>query len=238
MDAMSKAAYDQGWQDKWDDMKRYGPFSCHIRRILKNIIRPLNVRSILDVGCGQGSLLTELKLEFPHLEPFGIDISKAAVDLARQRVPDGHFWIMDIARDSLNKKCDLVICSEVLEHIPDDDLALRNLREMTSKYLVISTPQGRMRKFEQQVGHVRNYAPGELVKKLEVNGFDVVSVIEWGFPFYSPLYRDFLEFIGSKGTTGEFGQVRKLISKFIYLLFMLNSSRHGDEIFVLAQPNR
>ena len=39
---------------------------------------------------------------------------------------------------------------------------------------------------------MRNYARGELVRKLEETGFVVVSVIEWGFPFYSPLYRDFL----------------------------------------------
>jgi SAM-dependent methyltransferase len=236
MDVMSKAAYDQGWELKWDDMKKYGPFSRHVRRILINMIRPLDVTSTLDVGCGQGSLLTELKMEFPHLEPFGIDISTAAVELARRRVPDGEFWVMDIERDAPNKKCDLVICSEVLEHIPNDNIALRNLKGMTGKYLVISTPQGRMRNFEKQVGHVRNYAPGELIKKLEANGFTIVSVVEWGFPFYSPLYRNFLDLTGSKGTTGEFGLARKLISSLIYLLFMLNSSRRGDEIFVLARP--
>lgn len=236
MDAMSNTAYDQGWQNQWDDMKKYGPFSRQIRRILKNIIRPLDVKTILDVGCGQGSLLAELIMEFPRMEPLGIDISKAAVELARQRVPSGQFWVVDITQETLNEKSDLVICSEVLEHIPDDETALRNLRQMTGKYIVISTPQGRMRKFETQVGHVRNYAQGELVTKLEANGFAVLSIVQWGFPFYSPLYRDFLELTESKGTTGEFGQVRKLIASFIYFLFMLNSSTHGDELFVLAQP--
>jgi SAM-dependent methyltransferase len=236
MKAMSKVAYDQGWDSKWDDMKKYGPFSRHIRRILKTMIRPLDIKSILDVGCGQGSLLAELKLEFPHIEPCGVDISQSAVKLARQRLPYGEFWVMDIARETLNKKCDLVICSEVLEHIPDDNTALRNLKQMTGKYLVISTPQGEMRKFEREVGHVRNYARGELVNKLEQTGFVVISVVEWGFPFYSPLYRDFLEITGSKGTTGEFGALRKLISQAIYYLFLLNSSHRGDEIFVLAKP--
>jgi len=107
---------------------------------------------------------------------------------------------------------------------------------MTRKYLLISAPQGRMRGFEKQYGHVRNYAPGELVRKIECEDFVILSVLEWGFPFYSPLYRDFLEATGSKGTTGEFGTVRKLISQAIYCLFLLNSSRRGDEIFVLAQP--
>jgi hypothetical protein len=93
-----------------------------------------------------------------------------------------------------------------------------------------------MRQFEKQVGHVRNYAPGELVKKIELTGFTVLSVVEWGFPFYSPLYRDLLELTDSKGTTGQFGPVRKAISTLIYYLFMLNSSKRGDELFVLATP--
>jgi hypothetical protein len=55
--------------------------------------------------------------------------------------------------------------------IPDDLAALQNIRKMTGKYLVVSTSQGRMRNFETVVGHVRNYARGELVKKLEMSDF-------------------------------------------------------------------
>ena len=236
MEAMSTTSYDHGWETKWDDMKRYGPLSRHIRRILKMIIRPLEFESVLDVGCGQGSLLEELRCEFPHIRPHGIDISKSAVELADRRVSGGRFWVLDITKESLDEKVDLVVCSEVLEHIPDDVAALRNLRQMTAKYLVVSTPQGRMRRFEKTVGHVRNYAPGELVEKLEQSGFTAVSIVEWGFPFYSPLYRNLLNLTGSKGTTGEFGLARRLISNIIYLLFMFNSSKRGDEIFVLAKP--
>lgn len=236
METMSTVAYDEGWQSKWDDMKKHGPFSRHLRRIVKQIIRPLNFESVLDVGCGQGSLLQELQAEFPRIKPYGIDLSASAVELARRRVPAGRFRVMNITEKSFEEKYDLVICSEVLEHILDDITALQNLRRMTRRYLLISTPQGRMRRFEKQYGHVRNYAPGELVKKLEGEGFMILSVLEWGFPFYSPLYRDFLEATGSKGTTGEFGAMRKLVSHAIYCLFLLNSSRRGDEIFVLAQP--
>lgn len=61
MQNMSTAAYDEGWQSKWDDMKAYGPFSRHLRRIIKEMIRPLEFRSVLDVGCRQESLLQELQ---------------------------------------------------------------------------------------------------------------------------------------------------------------------------------
>lgn len=238
MQTMSPAAYDVGWQSKWDDMKTYGPFSRHLRRIIKETIRPLKFKSVLDVGCGQGSFLQELQKEFPHIEPHGIDVSSSAVELARRRVAGGQFSVMDVTHEFLDVKCDLVVCSEVLEHIPDDQLALQNLRKMTGKYLIVSTPQGRMRDFEKQVGHVRNYAPGELVEKITAGGFTVRSVVQWGFPFYSPLYRNFLDLTGSRGTTGEFGTFRKLMAHLIYALFLFNSSRRGDEIIVLAEVSQ
>ncbi len=230
--------YEEIWKTTWGDVQTYGPFHKHLRRIIKQIIQPLHFESVLDVGCGQGSFLEELQLQFPNIKPHGIDISSSAVVLARQRVPGGSFCVMDITEKFFDEPCDLVVCSEVLEHIRDDYAALRNLRKMTGKYLLVSTPQGRMRRFETQVGHIRNYAPGELVNKIESTGFSVLSVVEWGFPFYSPLYRNFLDLTGSKGTTGEFGPFRKAIAKLLYVVFALNSSKRGDEIFVLAKVNQ
>ena len=231
------AQYYEGiWKTDRDDMKKHGPFSRHYRRLFMSLIRPLAPRSILDVGCGQGSLLAELRSEFPTCALNGIDVSASALDLARQKVPTARFWDMDITRETLTEQFDLVICSEVLEHVPDDVAILKNLALVTGRYLVISTVQGRMRGFEPKIGHVRNYAPGELVQKVEQAGFRVIRCIEWGFPFYSPLYRDFLDLVGGRGTTGEFGLMRRAISETLYYLFMLNSSRRGDEILVLAEP--
>lgn len=227
--------YNNLWQD-WDDMKRYGPMSRHIRRNILSLIEPLQFDTVLDVGCGQGSLLAEIHRKFPQVKLYGSDFSTSAIRMARQQAPSGTYLVFDLERGGLSCQFDLVICSEVLEHIPDDRTALRHLAQMTGKYLVISTVQGRMRRFEAKaVGHVRNYAYGELVRKVEETGLQVRKVIEWGFPFYSPLYRNILDLTGGRGTSGSFGPARKLIGNLIYLLFMLNSSRRGDEIFVLAE---
>ncbi|PDV98093.1 hypothetical protein A9Q02_03160 [Candidatus Chloroploca asiatica] len=210
--------------------------SRHIRRNIKLLIRSLAFTSVLDIGCGQGSLLAEIHHEFPHVEVFGSDFSTSAVLMARQQVPDGKFCVFDLERDHLQRQFDLVVCSEVLEHIVDDEAALRHLAAMTGKYVVISTVQGRMRGFEAgEVGHVRNYGYGELVRKVEEAGLKVQRVIEWGFPFYSPLYRDYLDLTDMRGTTGKFGLTRKIISNLIYMVFLFNSSRIGDEIFILAE---
>jgi len=235
MNELTPVGYNHGWEMKWDDMKKYGPISRHIRHMLKKLISTLEFETVLDVGCGQGSLLVELCSEFPHIKPYGVDISAVAVGLAGKRVPRGDFQVIDIANCHLPEKFDLVLCSEVLEHIADDFRAIANLTHMTEKYLVVSTVQGRMRRFEAMMGHVRNYAPGELAHKIEASGLKILKIVEWGFPFYSPLYRNLLNIICGRGTTGTFGVSRRLISIVLYYWFMLNSSQRGDEIFILAE---
>jgi SAM-dependent methyltransferase len=229
--------YDYGWESKWDDMKKYGPVSRHVRRIIMDMIRSLKFDSVLDVGCGQGSLLADLRSKFPQVRLNGIDISRSAVELARVKMPNGRYWVLDVSTGHIPEKFDLVVCSEVLEHIPDDIAALRGLAAMTGKYLLVSTVQGRMRHFEAtEVGHVRNYAPGELARKIQSVGLNPAKVMEWGFPLYSPIYRDALDHLGGRGTIGRYGPGRRLIAATLYNLFLLNSSTHGDELVVLAQP--
>ena len=239
LEGMTPAEYDSGWDTKWDDMKKYGPMSRHQRRLIRKLARPLRFESVLDVGCGQGSLLLELMAEHPGIEPHGVDISQSALDFARRKVPNGTFQLLDLVHEAIPRTYDLVICSEVLEHIVEDVEAMKNLEKMTGGHLIVTTVQGRMRKFEAgEVGHVRNYQRGELVDKLRTAGFDIIRSVDWGFPFYSPLYRNYLEMTGSRGTTGEFGAGRRLLATAVYYLFHLNLPVWGDEIVVLARPRR
>lgn len=217
-------------------MKKYGPASRHTRRLVLKLLRGLAFNRVLDVGCGQGALLSHIVETFPDTAPNGIDISAAAVELASSRFPEGRFSVLDIEHEKLEATFDLVTCTDVLEHLEDDVQALKNIRSMTKGYLIASSLQGRMRRFEpEQVGHVRNYQRNELQDKITSAGFSIVKVIEWGFPFYSPLYRDLLEATAGKGTTGEFGLTRRLIASLLYGIFSLNSHHSGDAIFVLAK---
>jgi SAM-dependent methyltransferase len=217
-------------------MKKFGPFSRHLRRLILELVRSLKFFSILDVGCGQGELLKLISTEFPGITLTGLDFSSKAIDLARANVPDAEFYQLDLAHKRLDTQFDLVICSEVLEHIVDDVSAIENLAQMTRKYLLVTSPQGRMRKIEiSEYGHVRNYRYGELRRKIESSGLTPRKIVEWGFPFYSPLYRDILNLIHSHGTTGQYGSGRKLLATLIYRIFFLNSSQRGDELLILAE---
>jgi 2-polyprenyl-3-methyl-5-hydroxy-6-metoxy-1,4-benzoquinol methylase len=239
VDAMERITYNQHWEADWDDMKNYGPYARHLRRIVIDFIRPLQFNSVLDVGCGQGTLLTNVAAVAPHAELYGTDFSITALQMAKQRLPDAVFTIMDVTHNTYQAAFDLVLCTDVLEHIEDDVAAIQNLARLTKKYLLIATVQGRMRHHEPKAwGHVRNYHYGELVKKLQAAQLNVVRKVEWGFPFFSPLYRDVNAIIGGVGTSGKYGIARKTIAEVIYQVFRLNNNHRGDEIFVLAEKSQ
>jgi 2-polyprenyl-3-methyl-5-hydroxy-6-metoxy-1,4-benzoquinol methylase len=234
---MSVQSYEAIWSGGWDDMRVHGPMSRHTRRLMLKMCADLDPASICDVGCGEGALLRSLHRAHPGARLTGIEIAENAARLARARTAGAEIAVIDIAATALARTFDLVVSADVVEHIADDERALANMAAMTAPggRLVVGTLQGRMRGFETAIGHVRNYAPGELVAKIARTGLAVERVMEWGWPLYSPLYRDFLERIGNRGTTGTFGPGRKAISHALYALFLLNSARRGDYIFVRAR---
>jgi SAM-dependent methyltransferase len=228
--------YQKIWQDKWGDMQKYGPIHRHHRRIAKKLLAGLDFNNVLDVGCGEGSNLYFFKSLNINLKLSGVDISDQAIEQAKALIPEAELSELDIQKEKLDTKFDLVFCSDVLEHLPDDTSALKNIYDMTGKYCLAATVQGRMRNFEKKIGHVRNYAENELTGKMETAGFKIIKKIEWGWPFYSPVYRNILDWQGVEEMTGgKFGALKKLISHILYFIFLFNSGRKGDIIFVLAK---
>ncbi len=233
---MDASAYDALWAAGWDDTRLYGPMARHGRRLMKKMTQELTPKTILDVGCGEGSLLRALMTLHPNATGVGIDVSDKAITLAKTVVPDATFNVCDIAREALDQTFDLVVSADVLEHMENDSAAIKNLAAMTAPggHLIIATLQGRMRAFERQVGHVRNYAHGELEEKIMAAGLRVERTLAWGWPLYSPLYRNLLNALDNRGTMGRFGPVRKFVCHVLYALFMLNRSTKGDYLFVRA----
>ncbi|MBI4615739.1 MAG: methyltransferase domain-containing protein [Planctomycetes bacterium] len=233
---MTNVDYDAGWTERWDDMKRYGPASRHTRRLIFELLEGIEFRSVLDAGCGQGELLGEIAARRPGASLRGVDLSEAGIVIAARRLPGARFSPLDLSAAPLHETFDLVVCSDVLEHVEEDRAALANLRRMTNGHLLVTTIQGPCYPWEKEtMGHVRSYTRRDLENKLSAAGFRVERVIEWGWPFYSPLYRSFLTLGGGGGTTGTFGRGRRIISSLLYALFRLNSSRRGDGLFVLAR---
>lgn len=231
--------YEGIWKGVWGDMQKYGPVHRHHRRLFSLMFNKLpknEISTIADIGCGEGSNLYFLKTQFPNAKLFGFDVSNSALEAAKANV-DADFAILDIQKEIPTETFNLVFCSDVVEHLENDVAAIENMKRITNGYALIATVQGRMRKNESSIGHVRNYAYGELKRKIESAGYEVIQIIEWGYPLYSPLFRDIISLFPSteQYSYGAYNTVKKLISHFLYILFLLNRSDKGDVIFVLAK---
>lgn len=232
---MKQYDYDRMWEDVYGDIQEHGPGHHHLTRIVRRILSEIEYDSVLDVGCGLGHNHRLLTKGGQVARFDGIDVSEKALEWARAHAK-GHFRQCDIQRECPEGTWELVSCSLVLEHLADDDAAIRNLRKVAGHYLLITSIAGdseRYRAWEETQGHVRNYRVGQLEQKLCAEGFQIQKVIYWGFPFYSPIARTLQTF--SKVGVGEFGIVARIIAGLLTGIYYLNSHRRGDVVIVLAE---
>jgi ubiquinone/menaquinone biosynthesis C-methylase UbiE len=76
--------------------------------------------SVLDLGCGSGDP-ADVEITKKH-KVTGVDISQTQINLARQKVPDGHFIHGDAGSvDFPSASFDAVISFYTLEHIPREE---------------------------------------------------------------------------------------------------------------------
>lgn len=96
--------------------------------------------AVLEIGCGPGQLAHFLHDEGILSEYVGFDLSSVAVSSARERCPGRQFEVADAYTTDLFavSNFELVICTEVLEHIERDREVLR--RVPTGKRVIATVP--------------------------------------------------------------------------------------------------
>ena len=110
-------------------------------RQIASLLKATGAERILDAGCGEGFVVSYLLQGNDGLTITGIDCSLEAIEMARQMVPGGLFDLGDLREMPYgDDSFDLVMCLEVLEHLPDPHRGLRELRRVTSAYCLISVP--------------------------------------------------------------------------------------------------
>lgn len=103
-------------------------------------------RTALDIGCGAGATGAYLKKKHPETKVWGIELNKAAADIAATRldkVISGKFEEINLEAEGIAKgSLDLVLCADVLEHLYNPWQVLVDLKEYLSEQgrIVISIP--------------------------------------------------------------------------------------------------
>jgi SAM-dependent methyltransferase len=111
-------------------------------RCAGEMVRGLDVGAVLDVGCAEGFVIRHLEQEEGlHIHSTGVDIDYAALLRGRSISPRMCRALGDICRLPFSDEWfDLVICTEVLEHLPNPQKGLRELRRVTRRYCLLSVP--------------------------------------------------------------------------------------------------
>ena len=149
-------------------------------------------KTILDVGCGEGFTLAKIQERGIGTTYEGIEYDATALDLGKKMHPQmilkqGDIYHLPYADNSF----DMVLCTEVLEHLEYPEKAIKELQRVTRKYCVISVPN-------EPIFRAANFLRG---KNLSRWGNDIEHIQHWS----------------SRGITrvlGEYFKVKKVKTPF------------------------
>ena len=135
-------------------------------------------RTLLEVGCGTGIVLSRIRTGLPELHLTGADLLHVALDVARTRVPDADFAQVDIRHLPYVEEFDIVCALDVLEHIDEDAAALEQIAHALRPGggVVISVPQHMWlwSAADEYGRHRRRYSRRTLLRQLDEAGFDTM----------------------------------------------------------------
>lgn len=180
---------------------------------------PKNIRSVLDVGCGDGYLCSILKEKIEAVS--GIDISETRIKRAKKRFNGIDFRAGDAtALPYKDNSFDLVIDVEVLEHVPNLNKSVKEMTRVSKKFVAFTVPYKEeptkiicphcLKEFYLD-GHV-NYFDNETIKKLaEENDLKILKIKKVNaFPYlklksYPRFVKEFLSWLIAKKIGGYVG---------------------------------
>ena len=193
------------WDDHWatfGDPALGNPANDLRNRLILDLLgTPESGATILDIGSGQGQFGILLQSTFPDTHVVGLEYSHEGVRRATQAADEAGVPARFVQRDLLQPQssvagpdtvppASLAVCSEVLEHVDDPEVLLRNAAAYLAPgcRLVVTVPGGPMSALDRYIGHRTHYTPSTLTMLLERSGFVVERAERAGFPFFN-LYR-------------------------------------------------
>jgi len=152
---------------------RYG-HNKRAEEVIK-LVLSANPKRVLEIGCGEGFLLEKLS-RVSDAELFGAEISSERIRLAKNKGFACTFKECDVVSLPFEDNFfDLVIASEILEHISDYKKAVGEIKRVVNGSIVVSFPNelvltlGRLCTGRFPIcypNHVNSFKPSDFVRLL------------------------------------------------------------------------
>lgn len=184
-------------------MLRLNPVHFRASRLLYALQALRNIKGrLLDVGCGMGDFPEAIKHYCPHLEVYGVDISRKAISLAKKRARKVELRVADVQKLPFkDKSFDAVTCFDLLEHVESPKRALAEIyRVLKPKGLFhtfiptehnLFSLEGPLIKLgwrakEVYGGHPHHFSTAQAKTMIEKNGFQIIRT-KWGEHFVNQI---------------------------------------------------
>ncbi len=188
--------YDEGYTQSPADASRYASWRAlgavgKADHVLALCARAgLHPASTLEVGCGDGALLSELHRRGFGGRLAGVEITQAAVEIARTRAEIDSVELYDgLHLPATDGEYDLGIVSHVLEHVPDPPVLLGEIARACRAVVVevpleqnISAKRATKREHADEVGHLQRLSRGEAREIVARAGLRIAGELEDPLP--------------------------------------------------------
>lgn len=219
-----------------------------ILKEVKELSKATKIGQIADVGCGFGTISQGLA-RFAKVDAY--DINAKVIGFVKQTfhwVTNPKFYLKNLFTLKQGKY-DLVVCSEVLQYVSDDDKALKKINSILKPhgYLILTVPFNKklITEFDKREKS-RRYSLEEIVHKMIRANFKIIKIRYWGYPllkyFYLKMYvpRSNQEAVRvTKAYT--FSTIALLLLKFsryLFLLDLLFNSNKAMGLLIIGEKNR
>ena len=189
---MDRNYYNEYWKERINEMEINNNLNrSSLKRItpIKSFLyRKKTLGKVLDVGCGDGTILYMLQKDY-ELEPYGIDISINAVNKAKERGIKASVANLNEKIPFPNNYFNVIFCTDVLEHLFSPENALQEIYRVSKEdaIIIFSIPnlghlKNRIQFFWgkniteppfQVKSHIRFWTKKSFVKLLTENGFKI-----------------------------------------------------------------
>lgn len=180
------------WGNKYDTknpIKKYlldkflDEISTYVGKVAKNI------EDITEFGCGEGHLASYISDRYDEKKITATDFSEQIIKYAKEQNPRDNieYKVVDIYNPSKKETADLILCCEVMEHLEEPEKALESIKNLGSKYVILSVPNepawrivqflsgNNIKELGNTPGHINHWSSKAFVS-LVSNYFDVVQV--------------------------------------------------------------
>ena len=149
-----------------EQLQRSDQYSSFVVDFMLQNVSFIDGNSILDAGCGNGQLTHVLmqRLSAFQIRQSAFDISERMVEHSRTLNPTVRHDVAALPQTSYQDyEFDVIIASEVLEHLAEPQASLRELRRIlkVDGSLIVTIPNGDRFGFHQYLRERQSYQPAD-----------------------------------------------------------------------------